>query len=513
MNTPLHILYIDDNPHDQELVLDSLEKESGDFIVTLASTKDEFEKHFREKKYDLILSDFNILGYEGLSVLKTVINHNPALPVIIVTGTGSEEIAVEAMKQGADDYVIKSTSHIRHLPLTIKAVIEKKNLKIHNEKAQDELLKLRQAVENSSEIIIMMDTDGVFKYINPEFSKVYGYSSEEVIGKYTYEILLNGSTAHDFKSIKEKLLKGSSVKGELLNRTKGGNLLHVEFSISPVIESDSKINNFLAIQRDITERKKAEELLKKNFIELETAKEQAEKADKLKTEFLAQMSHEIRTPINNIVSYNSLLKSELFEKADDDIKYAFDVTERASRRLIRTIDLILNMSELQTNTYSPFYRQISVVNILEQQSKEFAFAADKKGVKLRLENCADEGTIFGDEYTVTEILQNLIDNAVKYTKEGTILIKVNENESKLFISIIDTGVGISGEYLPNLFTPFSQEYSGYTRPFDGNGLGLAITKKYIEINKGKINFQSEKGKGTSVTVEFTKIPFSIGDNL
>lgn len=128
MSDMIQILYVDDSPLDRALVLDALEKESGGFRVTLTASRTDFEKALSQGDFDLVLSDFNILGYEGLQVLETVHAKYPRLPVIIVTGTGSEEIAVEAMKRGAADYVIKSPKHIQRLPLTILAALEKKHL-------------------------------------------------------------------------------------------------------------------------------------------------------------------------------------------------------------------------------------------------------------------------------------------------------------------------------------------------------------------------------------------------
>jgi len=152
MTEQIHILYIDDNPMDRALVRHSLEKEHRGFILTEASSKKEFEKLIHEQTFDLVLTDFNILGFEGLQVLATVQSVSPDTPVIIVTGTGSEEVAVEAMKQGAGDYVIKTTSHITRLPKTILSVLETKRIRGEKEKAQIELAKMNRVYAVISQI-------------------------------------------------------------------------------------------------------------------------------------------------------------------------------------------------------------------------------------------------------------------------------------------------------------------------------------------------------------------------
>lgn len=138
MSEPIRILYVDDNPLDCELVRDALEKEHGGFRVTEATSRAAFEARLAEGDYDLVLSDFNILGFEGLHVLDAVRAENPYVPVVMVTGTGSEEVAVEAMKRDAADYVIKTPKHIRRLPQTIHAVLEKKRLEEERKQAEDD---------------------------------------------------------------------------------------------------------------------------------------------------------------------------------------------------------------------------------------------------------------------------------------------------------------------------------------------------------------------------------------
>ncbi len=152
MANHIHILYIDDNPLDRALVRDSLEKEHGGFILTEAKSQHEFEELIHKNVYDLVLSDFNILGFEGLQVLEIVKKVSPNTPVILVTGTGSEEVAVEAMKRGASDYVIKTASHINRLPKTIHTVIASKQIRLEKEKAQKELVKINRVYAVISQI-------------------------------------------------------------------------------------------------------------------------------------------------------------------------------------------------------------------------------------------------------------------------------------------------------------------------------------------------------------------------
>ncbi len=234
------------------------------------------------------------------------------------------------------------------------------------------------------------------------------------------------------------------------------------------------------------------------------AKEQAEKSDKLKSEFLAQMSHEIRTPVNTIMNFTSLIRSDIEDQMNDEIKESFEIIDNGGRRLIRTIDLILNMSELQAGTYTPQYQQINLKdNIIAPLVNEFKIHAEKKDLSLTFSNGIHHPNITGDKYTLLQLFANLLDNAIKYTHQGGINVFLEEAVSNKFrVSIADTGIGISEKYIDNLFQPFSQEEQGYTRKFEGNGLGLALVKRYCELNNAEINVESEKGLGSVFSVIF-----------
>ncbi len=250
--------------------------------------------------------------------------------------------------------------------------------------------------------------------------------------------------------------------------------------------------------QDVTQRKNDEE-------RLILAKEQAEKSDRLKSEFLAQMSHEIRTPINTILSFSSLLREELEDKVEDDLKSSFVSMANAGRRIIRTIDLILNMSEVQTGVYDYVSKYIDVsAELLDPVRNEYVFAAAEKGLSLSVNILTDELYIWADEYTLGQIVNNLVDNSIKYTPEGKIDVNIFRNENnRLVIEVQDTGIGMSADYIPSLFQAFSQEEQGYTRKFEGNGLGLALVKKYCELNNADIEVESEKGVGTIFRIIFT----------
>ncbi len=184
----IRILYIDDNPHDRELVKDALEQAEADFTLTLAESREQFESLLDAgDKWDLILSDFNILGFNGLQVLEFVKNRYPDLPVLIVTGTGSEEIAVEAMRSGAADYAIKTASHIRSLPHIILKVLENQRIEMERRNAIEALkeseIRFREMFEKSNIGKAIVSMNGSFLEVNDAFAELTGYDRMEITGR------------------------------------------------------------------------------------------------------------------------------------------------------------------------------------------------------------------------------------------------------------------------------------------------------------------------------------------
>lgn len=239
--------------------------------------------------------------------------------------------------------------------------------------------------------------------------------------------------------------------------------------------------------------------------DLSIAKQNAERANMMKSDFLAQMSHEIRTPINTIMNYSSLLRLEFEDKVSADLEGSFDSIENGANRLLRTIDLILNMSDIESGTYEPHFEKITLYNkVVKPVYSECKSLADRKKLKISVTNNLAEDDVVIDVYTISQLLINLVDNAIKYTQKGHISITLYEKDGIKGVDVADTGIGISKEYLPYLFKKFSQEEQGYSRKFEGTGLGLSLAKKYCEINNAEILVESEKGKGTKFTVLFSE---------
>jgi PAS domain S-box-containing protein len=375
---------------------------------------------------------------------------------------------------------------------TVEDITERK-------KAEQILQKLEMAIRNSHEVIFITDKEGIITYINPEFTKMYGYTSDEVIGKSTPRILKSGLlTNEQNKKLWDTILKKQKISTvSYKNKCKDGSFIDIEGSIDPILDESDDIIGFLAIQRDITQRK----IFEKELIE---AKEKAESSNKLKDAFIANMSHEIRTPLNGILGLSSIIKSMYAEHIKEEDEPLFAGIDHSSKRIIRTVDMILNYSRVQTGEFPINPMQIDLSEISKNLVREFANTADRKLISLSFENrCNGAATILADEYCITHSISNLIDNAIKYTDNGFVkVILYKGNADEILLSIKDSGIGISEEYLNHVFEPYQQEQIGYGRAYEGVGLGLSMVKKFLNLNSAEIFVESEKEKGSSFTINF-----------
>ncbi|MEW6195699.1 MAG: PAS domain S-box protein [Bacteroidota bacterium] len=441
----------------------------------------------RQRK-EIIVNDFQIVHPHKIDFPEghAAIERFLTIPVIL----DEKIVAVVGVANKETDY---DNSDVRQLKLLMNSawkIVEKK-------RTEHEILTLSKAIEQSPASIVITDLDGKIEFVNKKFTEVTGYTVDEVKGR-NPNLFQSGFTSKStYKELWDTIKTGKIWSGELLNKKKNGNLYWENVVISPV--KNKNVFKYIAVKLDITDQKKM-------LHELIEAKEKAERSDRLKSEFLAQVSHEIRTPLNAVLSYSNLLQDDLQERdiSDENTKESLAGIQFAGKRIIRTIDLILNMSELNTGSYEIKPTNINLnKDILNHLTLEFQPLAKEKNIEFNLVKETVDDRVFGDEYSISQIFSNLIDNSIKYTSHGYVKIKLyHDNRYDLVVEIEDSGIGMSKEFMAVMFEPFSQEDQGYSRKFEGNGLGLALVKKYCELNNIKIDVESEKGKGTTFRLTF-----------
>ncbi|MBN1447648.1 MAG: CHASE domain-containing protein [Bacteroidetes bacterium] len=239
-------------------------------------------------------------------------------------------------------------------------------------------------------------------------------------------------------------------------------------------------------------------------VELVTARDEAEHSARLKDAFIATMSHEIRTPLHVILGYVDLLRGPEEEIAQDKDMYIASM-KTAGNRLMRTIEELLHISSLRSGTYKPKKKDIELVSTTKNIFRNYYDIAAERGLELVWRSDIVRAQLHADPYSIEQALTNLLDNAFKYTEKGAIEVAVTGNEKQCSVSVRDSGIGISEDYIQHVFDTFSQEKSGYNRPYDGIGLGLALTKRYVDLHGGNIRVESEKGRGSTFTITLPSI--------
>jgi len=355
-------------------------------------------------------------------------------------------------------------------------------------------LKLSRAVEQSSVSIMITNNKGIVEYVNPFFSKLTGYSFEEVIGK-NPNLLKSGHQSKEFyEELWKTILSGKDWVGEMLNKNKSGGLYWVNAVISPIVNSQGVLTKFVAIKEDITSKKEM-------ISELIAAKDKAEEMNRVKSYFFANMSHELRTPFVGIMGYADLLKSEI---ENEDYKEMLNGILNASKRMLGTLDNILNLTRNEFDEFELNFKPVNLKDILDSLSEEFLIQTAAKGLRFMVNNRIEKIIFNTDENVFREILSNLIRNAVKFTETGSIEInselEVTDEQKFLVIKVIDTGIGIPEDKQSLIFDIFRQVSEGTARDFQGSGLGLAIVKKEIKKLGGTITVKSELSKGSTFTV-------------
>ncbi len=489
-----------------QLLLKALKLSEEKFKILFDQSKD-FIFLLKKEKEDLIIKDVNKTALIELDLKKDEILNKSLLKLY---SEDSKSICnyIQNLTAGKISYV--ELTHKTKLGKLIEVEVTATNIVVGEEKLiylaerditqRNKMLqtvkKLSRVVEESPVSIIITDTDGKIEYVNKYFTELTGYEFDEVKGK-NPNILKSGYHSKEFYAELWSVITGGDIwYGEFRNKKKNGEVYWESSIITPITDKDGVIINYVGLNQDITVQKQLADQLRK-------AKEEAERANKLKSEFLAIISHEIRTPVNVLINYSNLLIEELIDNPDELVLLSREGIQNAGKRLIRTIDLLLNFSMLETGNFELDKKENDIQEILEEIVKEFHSIAEEKKVELRIEILTKDKKVFCDRYSIIQILSNLLDNALKFTDEGVVKLKLYVNaHGKKVLCIEDSGIGINDTDLNKIFNPFWQADTGYSRQFEGLGLGLAVVKRYCDLNGFKIKVDSKKGKGSKFLIIF-----------
>jgi PAS domain S-box-containing protein len=349
---------------------------------------------------------------------------------------------------------------------------------------KNELQQFVDALDATS-IVSKTDTEGRITFINNEFCRVSGYTSEELIGQAHNIIRHPDMDRAVFKEMWTTIRAGKIFRGIIKNRKKNGEAYYVDSAIIPIMDIDKDIVEYLAIRYDVTE--------------VVISRDKALLAEKSKDEFLSKMSHELRTPLNSIVGFSDILKRVI--KDEKQLKYLKNITE-SSASLLSIINDILDLSKLNSGSFSLDYHEFEAYTNVESLLQRFEAQATAAGIIIKVD--IDESlhlNLVGDWLRISQIITNFVSNALKFTPKGSeVFFKASYENNSLFLSVKDSGIGISKEAQEKIFKPFEQADSSTTRRYGGTGLGLSIVTSLVKQMRGELTLESEPNIGSEFKV-------------
>jgi PAS domain S-box-containing protein len=495
--TPIKVLYVEDDLIDQMSFQRHLKNGNFNLQYELAASVAEAKDLIVKKKFDVIITDYLLKHETGFSIIEMVKD----IPIIFITGQGSQLVAVEAMKKGAFDYIIKESSG-QYLDLLVASVEKAYSFSNTNKKleaAEKEIKNLLGALSQINNSITILNKDGNVEWVNKGFENLFGLSLNNIKGKSVSD-LKRKDIGKD--KLEELFRKKDTLIYESKIVHKQGNQKWIYTTITAIRDELGDLSRIIIVDTDISEKKKAER-------ELIKAKKAAEEAAVTKQQFLANMSHEIRTPINGIMGMMHILENT--EHPETRRKY-LQLINVASNNLLHIINDILDISKLEFGKMVIEKINFNIPQLVKDIKKSMQYRAEEKNIQLRYDIDEKIPThLYGDPARLNQILINLVGNAIKFTEKGYVtisleLISESKHAVKLLFTVADTGIGIASSDQSHIFEYFHQVHSDATRQYGGTGLGLAIVKRLVEIQGGKTWFKSKENVGSEfyIEIEFEK---------
>ncbi|RLD54155.1 MAG: hypothetical protein DRJ05_15195, partial [Bacteroidetes bacterium] len=350
-------------------------------------------------------------------------------------------------------------------------------------KSEAVIKKLSLAIDQAFVAVMITNKDGEIEYVNPYFSKLTNFTTNDVMGKVLCSFF-EDEPQEEQKEILVALSEGNSWEGELVCKKKSGEEYTERTIITPVKNESGNVTNFIVVKMDITHQKVIETAL------LE-AKEKAEESDKLKSAFLANMSHEIRTPMNSIIGFSEML--DMPDIANESRNEFVKIIKSNSYRLLSLINDIIDISRIEAGQIELRIGKTNINEILGKLYETFKYQSHERGVDFKLDKglIDEKSIVLTDGSKLNQILTNLISNALKFTHKGKIQFGYELKPGMFEFFVSDTGIGISKEDQGKIFKRFSQVENTATKHYEGTGLGLSISAALVEKMGGEIWVDSE----------------------
>jgi len=506
---PLRILHLEDNSNDAELVRALLQSEGFEPAVSRAETNEGFVALLEHKIFDLILSDFSLPAFDGKSALKLARQICPETPFIFVSGTLGEDAAIDSLKEGATDYVIKN--RLTRLAPAIQRALREKQEQSQRLQAEEHLARsgemFRQIMENVTDLIAVLDLEGKWLYNSPSYRTILEEAALSLESD-SFASIHPQDQDRMRQLFQETARTGVGQRAEFRFLLKGGAIRFIESQASVTRDPDGKIVNVIALSRDITERKRSEERMQRVQAELERTNQDLVKRSEEIQSFYHTLSHELKTPLTSAREFISIVMDGLAGQVTETQFEYLRIAKESCNQLRVCLNDLLDTTRLETGKLRIELKSVALGNLVQQVMTMMGPVAAAKNIRLSKNVQLGLPEVPLDENRIVQVITNLLNNALKFTPEGgKISLKVCESPKRpeyVQVQISDTGRGIPKHQLDRIFDRLYQVKLGDAATEKGIGLGLYICRELVDLHGGQIWVESEMGKGSTFTFELPK---------
>jgi len=502
VSTPLRLLIVEDSEDDAMLLLREFRRAGYEVTFERVESAEAMAVALAEKSWDLVIADHNLPQFSGTAALALLKQSGTDVPFIIVSGSIGEDLAVAAMKTGAQDYILKG--NLSRLIPSVERELRDAGVRRGRKRAEEALQESEARngaiLEAALDSIITMDHKGKIVEFNPAAEKAFGYKRQEIMGQLLADLIIP-------PSLRERHRQGlahylASGEGPVLNKRieltamrSDGTEFPVELAVSRIPGEGPTI--FTAYIRDLTEQK-AQEVIRRRSQELEEQNRLIQEANRLKNEFFANMSHELRTPLNAIIGFSQILVDGKAGSLQPNQREYIEDILTSGQHLLQLINDVLDLAKIEAGKMELDVRTFSFKKAVEEVCAIMRSVASKRNIRIHVNLASDLDAVTLDELRFKQVLYNLLSNAVKFSHEdGKVeVVAKTDIAEKIRFQVKDYGIGIKAEDLPRLFREFEQLDSDAARRHQGTGLGLALTKRLVELQRGSITVESEMGEGS-----------------
>ncbi|HWX20682.1 MAG TPA: response regulator [Candidatus Binatia bacterium] len=498
IDRPLRILHLEDEPDYSDLVKGMLQQAGLQLEMTLVGNYADFLAALEKNEFDIILADYSLPTCTGIQALQAAREKHPDTPFLLVSGMLGEQAAIEGLKRGATDYVLKQWPD-RLVPAVRRALQEARE-RAHRKRVEASLRLQSAALESAANAMVITDRAGTVTWANPAFTRLTGYSTQEIVGQST-NLLKSGRHGQAFyQDLWETIMAGRVWCAELVNRRKDGSLYTEDCTITPVRDHSGDISHFIAVKQDITARK-----------ELESQLRQAQKMEAI-GQLAGGVAHDFNNLLVVIRGNAELVLMSALHLADEPRECLNQITAAAERAANLTRQL-LAFSRKQSMLSRPLDLNGVIANLTGMLRRLIS-----ENIKLQFVYGAGEAFVQADAGMMEQVLVNLVVNARDAMPSGGQLLvttrktTVEETYARahpearagefVCLSVADAGTGILPEHLPHIFEPFFTT----KEPGKGTGLGLATVYGIVKQHQGWLEVSSRVGQGTTFEIFLPAIP-------